>query len=198
MPPDPTPGSLPPEYFDHVYQAKADPWDFATSPYEAAKYDATLAALPRTHYASAFEAGCSIGVLTERLAARCGQLLSIDVSDHALTRARERCARLPQVRFEKRYLPAEFPAESFDLILVSEVGYYLSLPDLRRLRDRCVSQLTPRGHLLLVHWTPPVPDYPLTGDAVHDEFLAAATDGCLLHRTGARAEHYRLDLFERA
>ncbi len=194
---DPSPGSLPPEYFDHVYQAKADPWNFATSPYEAAKYDRTLAALPRAHYPSAFEAGCSIGVLTERLAVRCGQLLSIDVSEHALAQARERCARLAQVRFEKRYLPDEFPAEPFDLILVSEVGYYLSLPDLRRLRERCISQLAPHGHLLLVHWTPLVHDYPLTGDAVHEEFLAAATDGRLLHKTGERAERYRLDLFER-
>ena len=197
MPDDPSPGSLPPGYFDDVYRAKADPWDFATSPYEAAKYDATLDALPRAHYPSAFEAGCSIGVLTERLAPRCGQLLSIDVSEQALAPARERCAGLPQVRFERRYLPGEFPAETFDLILVSEVGYYLSLPDLRRLRAQCISQLKPRGHLLLVHWTPPVPDYPLTGDAVHDEFLAAAKGGCLLHKTGRRAERYRLDLFER-
>ena len=136
-------------------------------------------------------------MLTERLAARCGQLLSIDVSEHALAQARERCARLPQVRFKKRYLPAEFPAETFDLILVSEVGYYLSLPDLHRLRERCFSQLKPRGHLLLVHWTPLVHDYPLTGDAVHEEFLAAATGGRLLHKNGARAERYRLDLFER-
>ena len=128
---------------------------------------------------------------------RCGQLLSVDVSEQALAQARERCERLPQVRFEKRYLPDEFPGETFDLILVSEVGYYLSLPDLRRLRDRCVSQLKSRGHLLLVHWTPLVHDYPLTGDAVHEEFLAIAAEGPLLHMTGQRAERYRLDLFER-
>ena len=187
MPDSPSPGSLPPAYFDDVYKARADPWDFATSPYEAAKYDATLAALPRDHYPSAFEAGCSIGVLTERLAPRCGHLLSIDVSTAALDQARERCARFPQVRFERRYLPDEFPADA----------YYLSLPDLRRLRDRCISQLTPHGHLLLVHWTPPVHDYPLTGDTVHEEFLAAATGERLLHRSGQRAERYRLDLFER-
>ena len=194
----PSPGSLPPAYFDDVYRAQPDPWDFATSPYEAAKYDATLAALPSPHYPSAFEAGCSIGVLTQRLAPRCGRLLSVDVSDQALAQARERCATLPQVRFEKRFLPVEFPDETFDLILVSEVGYYLALPDLRRLRERCVSRLAPQGDLLLVHWTPFVPDYPLTGDTVHEEFLAAAaTDGPLLHKAARRGEKYRLDLFER-
>ena len=197
MPTDPSPGSLPPGYFDDVYRAKPDPWDFASSPYEAAKYDRTLAALPNARYRNAFEAGCSIGVLTARLAPRCDALLSIDVSEQALAQARGRCAGLPQVRFERRYLPDEFPDGPFDLILVSEVGYYLSLPDLRRLREQCVSQLTPHGHLLLVHWTPLVHDYPLTGDTVHEEFLAATRDAPLLHKSGQRAERYRLDLFER-
>lgn len=190
---DPAPSSLPPSYFDDVYRANADPWDFTASPYEAAKYDATLAALPRAMYPRAFEAGCSIGVLTARLAARCGSLLAAEGNDAALAQARERCAALGNVRLERRWLPGEFPEETFDLILVSEMGYYLSLPDLRELRAKCVSQLAPGGHLLLVHWTPPVPDYPLTGDQVHEAFF----DSPLRHLSGRREEKYRLDLFER-
>ncbi len=198
MPDTPPSGSLPSSYFDDVYRANADPWDFTTSPYEAGKYAATLAALPRERYGSAFEAGCSIGVFTERLAARCDQLLSIDISDVALDQARTRCAALPQVRFERRYLPGEFPAETFDLILLSEVGYYLAMPDLLDLRERCINRLAPGGHLLLVHWTPFVPDYPLTGDQVHETFLAAAGAQPLRHLLGQQAEKYRLDLFARA
>lgn len=197
MPDTPPVGSLPPGYFEDVYRANADPWDFAASPYEAAKYTATLAALPREHYPSAFEAGCSIGVLTAQLAPRCGELLSIDVNVPALEQARVRCARLPQVRFEQRYLPGQFPEGKFDLILVSEVGYYLSLPDLLALRERCVNGLNTGGHLLLVHWTPFVPDYPLTGDQVHAAFLVPELAGTLRHLQGQRAEKYRLDLFAR-
>ena len=196
MPNDAAPSSLPPGYFDDVYRANADPWHFASSPYEAAKYAATLAALPRPRYADAFEAGCSIGVLTAQLAARCGQLLSIDVSEQALAQARERCAQLPQVRLERRVLPDEFPDGPFDLIVVSEVGYYLSMPDLRRLREKCVTRLAAGGHLLLVHWTPPVPDYPLTGDEVHATF-AEATGTAWRHLDDRREAKYRLDLFER-
>ena len=99
MPNEAAPDSLTPGYFDDVYRAKADPWNFQSSPYEAAKYAATLAALPRPLYRNALEIGCSIGVLTAQLAARCEQLLSIDVSEQALDQARERCAQLPQVRF---------------------------------------------------------------------------------------------------
>ena len=32
-------------YFDALYAVDDDPWGFATSPYERAKYDRTLAAL---------------------------------------------------------------------------------------------------------------------------------------------------------
>ena len=65
--------SLPATYFDDVYRANEDPWAFATSPYERAKYEATMAALPNERYANAFEIGCSIGVLSEMLARRCNR-----------------------------------------------------------------------------------------------------------------------------
>ncbi|RZK45442.1 MAG: methyltransferase, partial [Hymenobacter sp.] len=41
------PNSLTPGYFDDVYRANEDPWQFASSPYEREKYAATLAALAR-------------------------------------------------------------------------------------------------------------------------------------------------------
>ena len=192
------PNTLPPSYFDGVYQASTDPWSFASSPYEQGKYAATLAALPRPHYERVFEIGCSIGVLTARLAARCAHLLSVDVSEAALTQARQRCAELPQVRIERLQVPQEFPAGQFDLILLSEVGYYWSPPDLARAADLLLTALPPGGQLLLVHWTPPVHDYPLTGDEVHEFFLAKATPGGpLRHLHGHRADQYRLDLLEK-
>ena len=197
MPNPAAPDSLGSRYFDDVYSANPDPWAFASSPYEAAKYAATLAALPRAMYPAAFEAGCSIGVLTAQLAGRCGQLLSADISERALAAARERCAALDNVRFEQRTLPEEFPDGPFDLIVVSEVGYYLSMPDLLTFREKAINALAPGGHLLLVHWTPLVHDYPLTGDEVHETFLASE-DGSLRPLTGQRDEKYRLDLFERA
>lgn len=187
--------SLPASYFDRIYSENDDPWGFETRPYEAGKYRATLAALPRETYRSAFEIGCSIGVLTERLAGRCEALLSVDVSERALKRARERCSHLPQVQFEVMQVPDEFPEQSFDLILVSEVGYYWTHADLLSTRRRIVERLHPGGQVLLVHWTPFVDDYPLTGDEVHDTFREAGDD--LRHLGGQRADLYRLDLFEK-
>ena len=192
------PNTLPPEYFDHMYQANRDPWNFETSPYERAKYAATLAALPRAHYAEAFEIGCSLGVLTAQLAPHCGHLLAVDVSEAALRQARARCAGLPQVDLRLLRVPEEFPAEQFNLILLSEVGYYWSSDDLARAVDQIIAGLLPGGQLLLVHWTPPVHDYPLTGDDVHEFFLSKSVDnGPLGHLIGQRHSTYRLDLLEK-
>jgi hypothetical protein len=69
--------SIPARYFDDLYAGERDPWEFETSAYEQAKYDATLAALPRPRYRRGLEIGCSIGVLTARLAGRCGSLVAI-------------------------------------------------------------------------------------------------------------------------
>jgi SAM-dependent methyltransferase len=190
--------TLTPDYFDAVYTANEDPWQFATSPYERDKYAATLAALPKPMYESGFEIGCSIGVLTQQVALRCHHLLAIDVNDAALNQARKRLADQPQVRLEKMVLPAEFPAASFDLILLSEVGYYWSMEDLLQAQAKIIDHLQPGGQLLLVHWTPHVHDYPLTGDQVHDAFMAKTGTGQpLRHLFHKREEKYRLDLFEK-
>ena len=192
------PNTLPPAYFDQVYQANRDPWNFETSPYEREKYAATLAALPHLHYAEAFEIGCSLGVLTAQLAPRCGHLLAVDVSEAALVQARARCTDLPQAELQLMQVPEEFPTQQFDLIMLSEVGYYWAAVDLIRATKQLVAGLKPGGQLLLVHWTPPVHDYPLTGDDVHEYFLAQTTDNApLKYLSGLRHETYRLDLLEK-
>ena len=190
--------TLTPGYFDDVYRANDDPWQFASSPYERDKYATTLAALSRPRYERAFEIGSSIGVFTAQLAPRCGYLLSVDVSEAALAQARQRCAALPQVEIKKMQVPDEFPTGQFDLILLAEVGYYMSPPDLARTADRLLAALPAGGQLLLVHWTPVVHDYPQTGDEVHEFFLKKTRDdGPLSHLAGQRHDRYRLDLLQK-
>ena len=95
-------------------------------------------------------------------------------------------------------MPEEFPSGQLDLILLSEVGYYWAAADLARAADQMLAALPGGGQLLLVHWTPLVPDYPQTGDEVHEFFLQKAQPGgSLRHLAGHRADKYRLDLLER-
>lgn len=187
--------SLQPAYFADLYAANPDPWRFETSAYEREKYAVTLEALPRPRYERAFELGCSIGVLTTTLAARCESLLAVDVNEPALARARLRCAEAMHVEFARMQIPEEVPVGDFDLILVSEVGYYWSGADLDRAARWMLSALRAAGSLVLVHWTPVVPDYPLTGDDVHGHFLALADAGKIRHLHGRRYAQYRIDTF---
>lgn len=186
--------SLRPEYFDRIYEESPDPWNFEHSEYEANKYRETLDCLPRQLYANALEVGCSIGVLTQKLSARCCALLSIDVSLRALERAAERCAGLDHVRFACVQLPEEAPAGEFDLVVVSEVGYYWQRDDLARAITLLAERQPTGGHLVLVHFTEFVEDYPLTGDEVHAVWLARREWKTIHH---SRQASYRLDVLER-
>ena len=187
--------SLPPAYFDEIYAGDPDPWRFTTSPYEKAKYAATLAALPRVHYASALEIGCSIGTLTQPLAERCDAVLALDVAEAALTQARARCARLPHVAFANGQVPGSWPDGRFDLVLLSEVVYYLDRGDILRLADRLSRSLAPEGDVVLVHWLGPT-HYPLSGDEASEALIAALHDIAVPTRSDRCAE-YRLDVLRR-
>lgn len=188
--------SLPPEYFVRLYEDKADPWSFASSAYEQAKYAATIAALDGRRYQAGFEVGCSIGVLTHKLASHVQDLLAVDVSDRALAKARERCRCLRHVRFKNLAVPARWPAERFDLIVLSEVLYYLDRADLDAVVERVAASLLPKGDAVLVHWTGPT-DYPLSGDEAAERFIAGTAPFMRVQRQG-RANDYRLDVLRRA
>ncbi|ODN71894.1 class I SAM-dependent methyltransferase [Methylobrevis pamukkalensis] len=184
--------TLPPTYFDDLYERAPDPWAFETSPYEDAKYAATLAALPHARYGRVLEVGCSIGVLTKRLASRCDHLVAIDPAARALDTARARCLDLPSVSFVQGHVPADWPSGSFDLIVLSEVIYYLGAPDVDALAARVDRSLRPGGQVLLVHWVRET-DYPLSGDAASDQFIRALGSG-YRRLARQRTDDYRLDL----
>ena len=163
---------LDPSYFDQMYAAADDPWGFTSRWYEKRKYALTLAMLPAERYRDALELGCSIGVLTQQLAARCDRLLSCDIAAAAVAAAAQRTADCPNVRIEQRALPADWPDGDFDLIVASEFLYYFGGDDLLAILDRCHSALRPGGTLLAVHWRHPVAEYPRSGDSVHQALAA--------------------------
>lgn len=187
--------TLPPQYFTDVYNNSNDPWNFETSPYEKAKYEATIAALPKPEYNNALELGCSIGVLTAMLAPHCKQLLSTDISEAPLQKAKERLEACSWVNFRQAAIPSDYPDEEFDLVVMSEVGYYLSMNDLKETKEKIITNLQKDGDLLLIHWLPFVSDYPLTGDEVHELFLEPDTR--LKRVYNKREEKYRIDVLRK-
>ena len=187
--------TLRPEYFDAIYTADPDPWKFAESAYERGKYTLTLNAMPKARYRLALEVGCSIGILTRSLASRCDAVVAIDAAQIPLVEARRRCADLPDVRFERMFVPEQWPDGAFELILLSEVIYYLSREDVGRLAARVTHSLPKGGSVILVHWTGPT-DYPLSGDEGAALFIERIHPACVVTRAN-RYRQFRLDVLSR-
>jgi 2-polyprenyl-3-methyl-5-hydroxy-6-metoxy-1,4-benzoquinol methylase len=187
--------TIAPDYFDALYAKDEDPWNFAASEYERRKYQHTLASLPKAHFSSGLEVGCSIGILTRELASRCERLLAIDAASEPLAHARRKCAGCGNVEFARKFVPGDWPAGNFDLILLSEVVYYLDAQDVAKLAARIKNTLSPGGALVLVHWTGET-DYPLTGDEAA-QLLIASLDGLVQAVSLDRRPEYRLDVLVR-
>ena len=183
--------TLPATYFAAMYAGAEDPWGFRSRWYEQRKRDVTLTALTRPRYRRAFEPGCSIGVLTAALADRCDEVVAADVDECAVSTARSQLARHGHVRVERLSVPQEWPDGMFDLVVISEVAYYLAPTELEQLLDCAVGSLAPRGTLLACHWRHPVPDYPATGDDVHQRLLARPE---LSQAVSHVEEDFRVDL----
>jgi LmbE family N-acetylglucosaminyl deacetylase len=178
-------------YFDELYAAADDPWELEGSFYEQRKRALLLAALPHERFGAAFEPGCATGVLTAALAERCDRVVAWDVAEAALRQARQRLADRPHVTFERRQIPDEWPDQRFDLIVLSEVGYYTE--DLARLVARVRSSLSPDGVLVGCHWRHAAPDHAQTAETVH------AALGAGMHRLVAHVEEdFLLDVWSRS
>ncbi len=199
--PDEMPRSWKPDVFERLYADHPDPWRFETSPYEQAKYADTLAQLEGRQFRSALELGCSIGVLSRMLAACCDRLVGLDLAEAALERARLRCAGLDHVVLRRAVLPDDWtdPAQhgAFDLVVVSEMLYFLVPDDIDRLAHLCVAASLPDCTMLLVNWTGPT-DTPTTGEAAAERFVAAAAAaGGFSPDAPLRRQRYRLDRLRR-
>ncbi|MFT4262828.1 MAG: hypothetical protein QM572_05560, partial [Nocardioides sp.] len=66
-----------------------------------------------------------------------------------------------------------WPEGRFDLIALSEVGYFLSPRALDALVEHARDALTPDGVVLLCHWRHPIAGWPLDGPAVHERIERA-------------------------
>jgi LmbE family N-acetylglucosaminyl deacetylase len=180
-----------PRYFEALYDASDDPWGLANRFYERRKRAMVLGSLPRERFGRAFEPGCATGLLTAQLAERADEVVAWDVVPAAARQTADRVAGAGNVIVAARGIPGDWPEGTFDLVVLSEVGYYS--PDLALLRTRIENSLAPHGVLLACHWRHPAPDHPQTAEAVH------AAVGAGLHRVVTHVEDdFLLDVWARS
>ncbi len=172
---------------DALYAGTDDPWNFRTSDYERQKYDATIATLPASRLRHVLEVGCGNGELARRLAARCDDYTGVDAVDVALEAARR---AVPHGNFVQSYLPCDLPEGDYDLLVLSEILYFLDAPGLSSLAVQIDSRW-PAATVLCVTWLGPSGN-PLEGDEALHLFGAATSRRTRCVRMEAT---YRIDLF---
>jgi cyclopropane fatty-acyl-phospholipid synthase-like methyltransferase len=180
--------------FEARYRSDPDPWNYLESAYERAKYQATLDACGRGPFRSALELGGSVGVFSELLAPRCASLTTVDFSPTAAALARARLRGHPQARVIVGAIPDALPGEQFDLVVASEILYYLSGAQLARTLTALESRMIARARLVCVHWRPIGPDRPLAATEVH---AALRAQPWLATVASGGTDEYLLDVLER-
>ena len=178
------------ESFEAHYASAADPWKFESSPYEQSRYECLLRALSRGHYAVVYEPGCSIGVLTAKLAAIADAVIATDVARTAISHARARCRNLPNVTLSCGDVTTFTPSAAPDLIVFSEIGYYFDAIELMRTASRLSQALRPGGEFMAAHWLGSSTDHMLHGDEVHETLRASLP---LKWVKGERYARFRID-----
>jgi 2-polyprenyl-3-methyl-5-hydroxy-6-metoxy-1,4-benzoquinol methylase len=141
-----------------VFGRKADPYQYATSAYELTRFSRMAALLGDRRFRSALEVGCAEGHFTKTLASLCGRVTALDLSEAALQRARRHVDQ-PHVNWVQANVRTWRPEESYDLMVMAEVLYYLPAPGkgpayekaFTLFLERLLARLKPAGLLLLAH-----------------------------------------------
>ena len=138
-----------------LYAGTDDPWGFRTSDYEVRRLATVARALPRARYASALELGCGNGELARRIAPHCDAYTGLDAVPAALDAAR---AAVPAGRFVEAFLPCDLPTApdggAHDLVLLSEVLYFLARKTVRDLAAR-IDRTWPAADVVTATWRGP-------------------------------------------
>ena len=163
----PPEASAPVSRFAELYAADTDPWQTRTSWYERRKRDVVLACLPRARYAHAAEPGCGLGTLTAGLAARCDRVTASDPVPAAADAARAAAGPNVVVLHAAVSATDALPADA-DLVVLSELLYYLSAEDVAQIADR----IPPGADVVLVHWRGWPAEAPRDAAATHRQLTA--------------------------
>lgn len=185
---DGVPGEVSP--FETLHAEHPDPWQVHSSFYESRKRALTMAALPRATYGRVLEMGCSVGALTADLSTRSERVLAMDESLSALRRAASTLTCMDNVELALLQVPEGLGRLNAELVVISEIGYFLSPARLQTLADRIASS---GCHTVLAcHWRHDIAGWPLDGPGVH-RILRDRLG--MPHRASVRDADFVLDVF---
>lgn len=198
------PGAGVRHHFETLFATRSNPWDY-TSAYEQTKYEQTLSQMPVGPGTRVLELACAEGHFTVQLAPHVGKLLAVDISETAVERARARCAGQANVSFQRLDLANEPIEGHFDIIVCSEVLYYVDgWEALAKVSRKLAAALAPGGRIVLAHANLVVDEPDETGFDWGAPFGAVGIGQTFAHTPGLVFEQelatplYRIQRFRRA
>jgi predicted TPR repeat methyltransferase len=156
--------------------------------------DAALEGCGIGPFKNALELGGAIGEFTERLAPRCEQLTRIDVSATAAAMARRRLIDFPRVEVVRGAIPEAIPDRGYDLVVASEILYFLDTDAFERTLATIRARLVTGGRLVAVHWRAEESDRLFAAGDVHARLR---DDPWLEPLHAEQTAGYMLDVLER-
>lgn len=180
--------------YERRFRDNPDPWAFATNPYEQAKRTATLSACGGRRRDRILELGAANGILARALAPRGRELVAVEGVASAAEVAETTLRPWPCARVVHGLIPAAVPPGPYDLIVASEILYYLDELAYTATLAALPSWLAPGGRLVAVHWRPETGERPRGAAAVHRDLHALPG---LVHVSEAPTADYRLDAWDR-
>jgi SAM-dependent methyltransferase len=99
-------------------------------------------------------------------------VIAFDPVPAAVDRTRAAVTDLSHVDVHIGAVPAAIPGGPADLLVYSELLYYLDDDALDATIEASAAALRPGGHLLAVHWLPWAPEAPRDGRDAHARLLA--------------------------
>jgi len=136
--------------FNWIYKIFSDPFDLEKSNYEAYKFDAVAKVVQETRVKNALDIGCGTGILTEKISSVCEKILGVDFSENAINSAKKRFGQKSHVAFFAVDVRHFEPADTYDLVLCSEVLYYIGESDLQKLLVQLWRTLSDNGRLIVI------------------------------------------------
>lgn len=189
------PQAVAPSHFDDLFARSPDPWAYHTDPHEADRLARTLRALEDRWYPTAIELGCANGSMTTGLAAQCGHLIAMDASREARAVAQARLGGIANVDLRLGTMPQDFPAGSFDLIMLSDFLYYLGFDGCVALAGKLSTSAAPGCRIVMANYLGET-DCALTGEMAAELMIAHLPDWTISQHE--RCDRLRIDVLDYA
>jgi 2-polyprenyl-3-methyl-5-hydroxy-6-metoxy-1,4-benzoquinol methylase len=137
-------------YFELKY-LRGNPYPVEIDPQEIEKFDRAFNCIKGRQYSSILEIGCGEGYFLEMYLLLSDRILATDISKLALKKAKERVGDKKNIEFRQFDIVRNNLDERFDLVICSEVLYYLTLDQLKSIIPKVFGYMKEDSNLLSIH-----------------------------------------------